>query len=325
MKSMSLPELGEQAASFDKAVGQTSGIDLFCSSLDWGLPAHGAFGAEREPWLFQGESTYVAFMKGLHGDGFRYLVPLEGMWLLGSPFAFWDEARFLTEVGQLFLAHDDWDVALLAGMDQSQRWVQSLLRRLGQDFRIYGGPQTIRVGARLDDGLEGFMSDRTRYFRRNLRRDIVRCDREGIQFSRISLTSLEEAEDYFDRIMNVEASSWKGLSESGVNAGEMREFYRLMMPRLVRRGAARLIMAHRDGEDLGFIFGAVSGKSYRGLQFSFKHRLNRLGLGNVLQYQAIKDLTEEGISLYDLGTDIEYKRRWGEPYLTTSMFTMARF
>ena len=98
-----------------------------------------------------------------------------------------------------------------------------------------------------------------------------------------------------------------------------------MMPRLMRRRAARLIFATRDGEDLGFIFGGVRGPVYRGLQFSFRDSLSQLGLGNVLQYEAIKDLSEEGIARYDLGTDIEYKRRWGEPYLSTSMFTLARF
>ncbi len=324
MKSLTLGELNAQSALFDQAVEGTPGIDVFCSSLDWGLPAHGAFGASREPWLWQGESAFAAFMKGHHHDGFRYLAPLEGMWLLGSPFVVWDPVRLVEEATELFKGHHDWDVALLAGMDHQQLWVERLLYRLSQDFRIYRGPLTIRVACSLEGGLEGFLAGRSRYFRRNLRRDISRCSQEKIEFNRIAIGSLQEAELYFERIMNIEASSWKGLSESGVNQGEMREFYRLMMPRLVRRGGARLIVASRDGEDLGFIFGGVSGQTYRGLQFSFKDSLSHLGLGNVLQYQAISQLSEEGITRYDLGTDIEYKRRWGEPYLTTTMFTMAR-
>ena len=262
MKPMTLRELDEQSALFDSAVEETPGIDAFCSSLDWGLPAHGAFGASREAWLWKGESAFAAFMKGHHYEGFSYLAPLEGMWLLGSPFVVWDSVRLVEEVTQLFKGHHDWDVALLAGMDHRQSWVQGLLERLSQDFRIYRGPLTVRVACSLEDGLEGFMAGRSRYFRRNLRRDISRCAAERIEFKSISLTSVQEAEVYFERMMNIEALSWKRLSESGVNQGEMREFYRLMLPRLVRRGAARLILANRDGEDLGFIFGGLSGRTY---------------------------------------------------------------
>ena len=296
----------------------------FAPSLDWGLPAHGAFGANREPWLWRCASGFAAMMKGHHSDGFRYLAPLEGMWLLGSPFAVAESQEFIEEVSRLFLGQQDWDVALLAGMDHRMPWVERLLYRLSQDFRIYRGPLTVRIACNLLRGLDGFLAGRSRYFRRNLRRARGRCKRERIEFEAIRLTSEQEAQRYFEQVMAIEARSWKGLSEAGVNQGEMLEFYRLMMPRLVRRKAARLILASRDGEDLGFIFGGVRGACYRGLQFSFDHRFSDLGLGNVLQFEAIRSLSEEGISLYDLGTDIDYKKRWGEAYLSTSMFTMAR-
>jgi hypothetical protein len=35
-------------------------------------------------------------------------------------------------------------------------------------------------------------------------------------------------------------------------------------------------------------------------------------------------LTEDGMSLYDLGTDMPYKLRWGEPGLTTRLFLVGR-
>ena len=95
MKSLSLRELEQESALYDEATDATPGLDVFCSSLDWGLPAHGAFGASREPWLWKTDAGYVSLMKGTHPEGFRYLAPLEGMWLLGAPFALRDARPFI--------------------------------------------------------------------------------------------------------------------------------------------------------------------------------------------------------------------------------------
>ena len=92
----------------------------------------------------------------------------------------------------------------------------------------------------------------------------------------------------------------------------MREFYALMLPRLAARGALRCVFARRDGEDVGYLCGGLAGDLFRGLQFSFDDRLRALGLGNALQLEAIEALTQEGVALYDLGAQSEYKAHWGE-------------
>jgi hypothetical protein len=325
MQCLDLRAFEEQAADFDRLVEKTSGVDGFCSSTDWCLPANEALMPEREPWLWRSDAGYVAMMKGLHPDGFTYVQPMEGMWLLGSPFAMADEGVFVGDLCRLFKQQVDWDVMMLAGMEHETAWVRRLLGLLAVDFKVYRGPSTVRIGASLGGGLEHFLGQRTRYFRRNLKRNITRCEEQHIRFERLSLDSPEQISSAFQRMMAVEAESWKGLSGAGVNEGAMRDFYTLMLPRLARRGAARLIMATQEGEDAGFIFGGIRLHTYRGLQFSFKDVFRPLGLGNVLQYETLKDLCSEGIEMYDLGTDIEYKRLWGTPYLTTTMFTLTNF
>jgi CelD/BcsL family acetyltransferase involved in cellulose biosynthesis len=92
----------------------------------------------------------------------------------------------------------------------------------------------------------------------------------------------------------------------------MLDFYRLMVPRLHRRGALRLGFAQRDGQDLAYILGGIFGDTYRGLQFSFAADEEPLSLGNLCQYWQLERLCAENIALYDLGSEVEYKRRWGE-------------
>lgn len=325
MQALELRAFEEQAADFDRLVEKTTGLDGFCSSTDWGLPANAALMPEREPWLWRSDAGYVAMMKGLHPDGFSYVQPMEGMWLLGSPFAMSDESAFVGDFCRLLKRQSDWDVMMLAGIDHETPWVRRLLGLLAVDFKLYRGPATLRIGASLREGLEGYLGGRTRYFRRNLRRNIARCEAEAIEFERLSLESPQEMTSAFERIMAVETQSWKGLSGMGVNEGAMREFYALMLPRLTQRRAARLTIATQGGEDVGFIFGGIHLNTYRGLQFSFKDEFRSLGLGNVLQYEELKSLCDEGIEVYDLGSDIEYKRRWGTPHLTTTMFTLVKF
>jgi CelD/BcsL family acetyltransferase involved in cellulose biosynthesis len=104
----------------------------------------------------------------------------------------------------------------------------------------------------------------------------------------------------------------------------MRLFYERALARLIPAGAFRGLVATIEGRDVGFVFGGVFGSTYRGLQVSFDADHRALGLGNVLQARLIERLAGEGITTYDLGSDIEYKARWAEPGLTTATLVVLQ-
>ena len=66
------------------------------------------------------------------------------------------------------------------------------------------------------------------------------------------------------------------------------------------------------------LFGGLFGKTYRGLQFSFDDRYAELSLGNLCQLEEIRRLSDDGVEIYDLGTEVPYKKRWGDRVFTTS-------
>jgi CelD/BcsL family acetyltransferase involved in cellulose biosynthesis len=68
---------------------------------------------------------------------------------------------------------------------------------------------------------------------------------------------------------------------------------------------------------VGYILGAVRGGTYRGLQLSFDEDQAGRSLGNLLQLHQMESLVEEGVTTYDLGMDMEYKRRWADDAFTT--------
>jgi CelD/BcsL family acetyltransferase involved in cellulose biosynthesis len=106
-----------------------------------------------------------------------------------------------------------------------------------------------------------------------------------------------------------------------MNDAQMQRFYRLMLPRLAARGALRAVLVTRGGRDVAFCFGGLfpaGGRTgYRGLQSSYDDDLARLSPGALAHLEMIALLCEEGVATYDLGSDMDYKRRWGERGLTT--------
>jgi CelD/BcsL family acetyltransferase involved in cellulose biosynthesis len=104
----------------------------------------------------------------------------------------------------------------------------------------------------------------------------------------------------------------------------MRAFYGAMLPRLCALGQQRTIFAKIGERDVGYILGAVMGGEYRGLQFSYDDELRELGIGGLLQFQQVTELCEEGVGRYDLGTEMDYKRRWAEEIMETEMLVLVR-
>ena len=128
----------------------------------------------------------------------------------------------------------------------------------------------------------------------------------------------------YQRALNVEARSWKGQIGSGLTTTTMSEFYRLAMPRLAAQGALRLGFLRSGDLDIGYILGAVVGERYRGLQFSFDDRYRDQSPGDVMQGLQIRELVEDEILEYDLGTEAPYKIRWAEQLEGTETFIGLR-
>ena len=104
----------------------------------------------------------------------------------------------------------------------------------------------------------------------------------------------------------------------------MRAFYAAMLPRLCALGQQRTIFARQHDRDVGYIFGAVMGDEYRGLQFSYADELSNFGIGGLLQYQQVVELCGDGVARYDLGTEMDYKRRLAEEIMETEMLVLVR-
>lgn len=306
-------ELDRHATAYDRAVDAARLIDPFCSGSPWLLSAREAFGEQGEPFVVQLRSGWAPLMRIPTTLG-RTLVPLESSWGLAAPVVAEDRREAAAELGA-FLAgrRSEWDALFLSGLERGAPDFTALVHKFSRGYRLGLGQATVRCVARLDGGLDGFLSRRTAKFRKNLRNDGNRAS-GVIGFEVIAPTERDDALAAYERILDIEAKSWKGMSGHGIQEGAMRTFYAGMVPRLADRGELRVTLA-RDlgsGEPIGYVLGGLRGDSYRGLQISFDQVYSKYGLGNLLQLHTIAALCAEGVRCYDLGTDMEYKRHWAE-------------
>lgn len=323
MERISLAELEAQADEIERLALAAPGIDAFCSSPSWILPAAAALMPPCEPVLYRAEAGFLAAGLRLH-EQVRVLEPLEAMWGLASPLvAAAPEPLVAAAVDVVRSLERSWDAVVLTGLMLDSALLQGVTRRLGARYRIALGPQTVRHVASLEGGVEGFLARRPRGTRKSLRQSERRAAAAGITFAEAGASDAAGADRLFDRILAVERRSWKGREQIGLDTPGMREFYQLMAGRLAAAGRLRVLFARRGEEDVGYVLGAVFGDTYRGLQFAFDDRFRAVGLGNLSQLEQVRRLEPE-LRRYDLGTGGEYKRAWAEEEVTSVALVAVR-
>jgi len=317
-------DLAAVADDFDREVAVTPDIDRFCSSSAWILAAAAALMPPRAPASYRGGGGYFAAMRGVHPAGFPYIEPVELAWGLASPLIGRDPLPLAEAVVAMLAARRDWQLTIVTGLTASGPLRRALDHALPPRWERRAGTPTVRHVASLDGGVDGFLSRRSRDLRKSLRKALRAAAQAGVSFEVVRDAPAAAAPALYARIQDVEAASWKAREGVGISSGPMRAFYEHMLPRLCARGQQRILFARAGDRDIGYILGAVFEGEYRGLQFSYADDCAELGVGGLLQYHQIVELCAEGIGRYDLGTEMDYKRRWAEEVMETEMLVLVR-
>jgi hypothetical protein len=350
-----LDDLRNGTMPWDALVPTTPGIDPWCTRRAWQLSVHEAFGTrtlssteadepssasafmQRPPspnsGLFVATSDWSMALRNQQFDSTAALVPLDAVWGFASPFVLtradanpFQIQRCADEIGEVLLQEPDWELAFLAGLAPGSPLDDALIRTLGRRVRLVGGEPTIRCVASLEGGTEGFLSRRSRPFRRNLRQATARALNAGLSIETVDISRLSGVA-IVARLVAIEAQSWKGLEDSGITSPDMAQLYTSLIDHLgahVSTTGIRLSIAQIDGVDVGFILGGVIDQRYRGLQLSFTQSVRALSVGNLLQWHEVQRLCLEGVHTYDLGMDMDYKRFWSESIFITRPIVAVR-
>ncbi len=311
------------------ANGATIGIDAWCSRPGWGLAVHDSFASEDDEMVFLADDAGIGVFGRMTGaDGTPALVPLDRVWGFGSPIVCEvDDTESVTaHIADRLIADPSWKVCALSGMAEGEALDRAVISAFGRHVSLYAGETRTRCRASLEGGIDGYLARRTREHRRNIRQGQRRSANRGITFA------VDDGNDpamTTSRLHAVELRSWKGLEGSGIESPEMAALYARLVHDLGSTGALRCVFAEADDDsgnpcDVGFILGGVLGDTYRGLQISYVEEYRDLGIGNLLQWHEVQRMCAEQLRTYDLGMDIEYKRRWAEQLFETRTVLAVR-
>jgi hypothetical protein len=328
---MSFGQLDAIRAGFDALVARTPEVDGFCTSSDWIAPAREAFSPTAAPFIVQSEAGVVALMRRPFAGVGEWACPLEVSWGLASPLVGPDPEPLVDVLLAVVGQTRGLRAVALCGLAVGGRAEKALLRRAGQKYGVHEGPAMARVVSDLTGGLDGFYGRRSAKFRANTRRARRVAAAAGVAYERVArFADVAAVASAYERILAIEARSRKSALGGGLAVPEMRRFYELMLPRLAARDGLRVVFVTHAGQDIAYCFGGLfdgnAGLEYRGLQVSFDDRVAELSPGVLAHVEMIEWLSAEGVSSYDLGSDMEYKRRWGELGLETKTWvvTLAR-
>jgi hypothetical protein len=258
------------------------------------------------------------FARYFDESGEPVLGGIEPLWGFSCPLLLprpVEHARELAvELGRL----DNWNRMVITGLDPESDLYLESIRAFASLGRVYRADGIERCVADLGDGIQSWLARRSPRFRQQWRRRERDAEAEGI-----TVEVVTEPDGLMDRFLAIEGTSWKGAEGDGITSSGMEATYRAMIDSLEKQGRLRAGIARRDGADVGFILGGVRAGIYRGLQLSYSQSVEHLGVGHLLQAHELKRVGPE-IHTYDLGMDMEYKRRWSDEIRSTVVVIVHR-
>jgi CelD/BcsL family acetyltransferase involved in cellulose biosynthesis len=324
---LTVADLDTRWLDVESALDETAEVDRWCSGPDWVIPVHEGFAPAADTLLLDlskgDEHGFALLARYQLADGRTMIGGLEPLWGFASPLIGADISAVAGRLADHLDDDDSWDVLVLAGMPLPTgpgAFTAQAIRALGHLGEVRIGEGITRQVADLDDGYEAWHARRSSTFRRNLRQTTRRAADEGVAYDDVS-----DDPAAFDRVLTIEQRSWKGGEDSGITSPEMRDTYRAMLGRLASRRRLRAHVARLGGVDIGYILGGVRAGIYRGLQLSYVEEAASLSVGHLLQAHQLQLLTQTGeADLYDLGMDLDYKRRWADRAVTSFTVVIDR-
>ena len=310
MRRLSYEEFEEEKSAFAGAIQRTDYLAKFCSNLPWQCAAYQYltgidFGVNDalQCLVVEEDGNWIAFAERHQGIFF----PFESAWMFGCPLI-GDPVRVLKLMEEAAREYIGGDCGFLisgvlagSGMHAELRGLRERARR----FEEFDTTHCMTID--LSEGPDRFLERRSRSFRKGIRQMKTV---ENLEFEDASGQSPTEL---FERILRIQSLSYKSKEGGDIFSDYRYEsFYRELCRHLHEQGDLRITFARIEGTDAAYILGGVNGPIYRGFQMSYDNQFRTLALGNRLQLDNIRRMSEAGITHYDLGMHSPYKERWAD-------------
>jgi hypothetical protein len=305
MDTCSFAEIEQSFNHTISCVADAQGIDPICSTSPWIVSVSDAFNSDAQRIVRASRNGYMALLlhDTPHGG---ILSSFDAVWGFATPFIGADPAALIGDVAAE-LRTLDYATLVVSGLDPASALFEQV-QRLGPS----GYTDTAdRCVVDLSDGFDRWLGRRSSRFRRSLRAAAHRGETAGIEIVHLS-PAPAEVDEVFDRLLAIEARSWKTDVHSGLVDTQLGRFTLAMAHRFAATGSLRVQFARLDGIDIGYVIGARHGDRYRGFQHSFDQSYPSLSIGKLLQFHAISAMADDGAIAYDMGMHMGYKESYAD-------------
>lgn len=312
MRRLSYLEFQQERVAFEKAITNCDYLARFCSGIAWQCAAyenlHGVdFGVPepRESLIVEHENNWLVLSERRDNIFF----PFEAAWMFGCPL-------IGDPVGAIELLERACSQYLGTGFgfvisgvlkdSEFHRGLQQLGERARQ-FEEFNTTDCLTID--LSNGADGFLSRRSRSFRKGIRQ------MKSVDSLEYVDASADAPENVFPRIFDIQERSYKAKEGGDIfSEDRYRSFYLHLYESLYRQKQIRTMFAQIEGRDVAYIMGGVVNGIYRGFQMSYDNDFRQFALGNRLQLENICRVSGEGVAHYDLGMHSPYKERWADDW-----------
>lgn len=294
-------------------------LDPICSNHYWIFADYYTIktlfnSSQKELSIFRLQSGYCLFSKNYHPNTGIFYESLAINWIASAPIVPIENVKDFIKEFKYFFEKKLTSPCIINGIDpygkifheiQNELCKSSTLR-LGNSDRIYTTD--------ISFGIDYFLSNRSKKFSKKLIQYENKAKKNDIYFFiEDKFSSVDQIKKYIERCRNIELSSWKGKSSYGLCDEYSYTFYTNLLNQAYKSKVDIVfIFALFENKDIGFIFGIAENSRYRGLQVSYHDDFSKFSIGNLLQFNMIKYLSDKGISTYDLGAEIPYKTNWAD-------------
>jgi CelD/BcsL family acetyltransferase involved in cellulose biosynthesis len=165
----------------------------------------------------------------------------------------------------------------------------------------------------LPDSWESYLAGLSHSFRKKIRRYRRMAEASGAEVKVIE--SEEGFEEGFEMLVRLHQARWEGRGEPGVFSSEkFTRFHKLVAPRLLRKGWAKLLILSVSGEPVAALYNFTYGNKVYFYQAGFSQANGRIpSPGALLHSYAIEQAISQGCVEYDFlkGEADSYKVAWG--------------
>jgi CelD/BcsL family acetyltransferase involved in cellulose biosynthesis len=213
---------------------------------------------------------------------------------------------------------DSWDALSFYGVRSGSRFEHQLsnysywLLKKTLYFRSLIGPARI---IRLNGDWESFIGRSSRRFRATIRSDRARCAKAGFSF--IAESTLAHHADVVSRLIAVESRSWQGHKGHPV-IRDNKEFFDRLFAAWIASNEVEIFWARNDSGYHAFLVCLIVGSYALFYRTGYDVDMAHLSLGANLFYVASQSLSQRGIQVVDMMTDIgghtSYKDHWTKEF-----------